>query len=379
MRGSLSPAIEALGCPSATSIGETLMTRIAFAAAAALMLAGAAHAQQPATQAPAPPFVQWDKIEIKTTDLGQNTYMLEGQGGNITVAVGTDGIIMVDGQFAPLSDKIQNAIKAISPLPVKFLVNTHFHGDHTGGNENFAKSGVVIVAHDNIRVRLAAGTTGGLTGVRAPPRPAEALPQQTYFGGSLTIEVSGRKAQLTHVANAHTDGDTWVYFADANVLATGDTMNNLKRYQNIDFANGGDIRGMIRATETYLRLADDKTKVVVGHGPLASKPDIAEFRDMLVTSRDRIEKLFNEGKTEEEVIALKPLADLDANGPLASRNWRSATRGTSKLVQAPLGWWRNVIGTGLVGRLRVRLALRLWLICAFMASGEMRALSATVT
>jgi cyclase len=288
------------------------MTRIAFAAAAALMLAGAAHAQQPATQAPAPPFVQRDKIEIKTMDLGQNTYMLEGQGGNITVAVGTDGIIMVDGQFAPLSDKIKNAIKAISPLPVKFLVNTHFHGDHTGGNENFAKSGAVIVAHDNIRVRLAAGTTAGLTGVRAPPRPAEALPQQTYFGGSLTIEVGGRKAQLTHVANAHTDGDTWIYFADANVLATGDTMNNLKRYQNIDFANGGDIRGMIRATETYLRLADDKTKVVVGHGPLASKPDIAEFRDMLVTSRDRVEKLFNEGKTEEEVIALKPLADLDA-------------------------------------------------------------------
>jgi len=168
------------------------------------------------------------------------------------------------------------------------------------------------VAHANIRVRLAAGTTAGLTGVRAPPRPAEALPQQTYFGGSLTIEVGGRKAQLTHVANAHTDGDTWVYFADANVLATGDTVNNLKRYQNIDFANGGDIRGMIRATETYLKLADDKTKVVVGHGPLASKPDVAEFRDMLVTSRDRIEKLFNEGKTEEEVIALKPLADLDA-------------------------------------------------------------------
>jgi glyoxylase-like metal-dependent hydrolase (beta-lactamase superfamily II) len=261
------------------------MTRIAFAAAAALMLAGAAHAQQPVIQAPAAPFIQWDKIEIKTTNLGQNTYMLEGQGGNITVAVGTDGIIMVDGQFAPLSDKIKNAIKAISPLPVKFLVNTHFHGDHTGGNENFAKSGVVIVAHDNIRVRRAAGTTAGLTGVRAPPRPAEALPQQTYFGGSLTIEVGGRKAQLTHVANAHTDGDTWVYFADANVLATGDTMNNLKRYQNIGFANGGDIRGMIRATETYLKLADDQTKVVVGHGPLASKPDIAEFRDMLVTSQ----------------------------------------------------------------------------------------------
>jgi len=148
--------------------------------------------------------------------------------------------------------------------------------------------------------------------VRAPPRPPEALPQQTYFGGTLTLELGGRTARLTHVANAHTDGDTWVYFADANVLATGDTMNNLKRYQNIDFANGGEVRGMIRAVETYLKIADDNTKVVVGHGPLASKADIAEFRDMLVMSRGRIVKLFNDGKTEEEVLAMKPLADLDA-------------------------------------------------------------------
>jgi cyclase len=274
------------------------------------MVAGAAIAQQPAP-APPPPLIQWDKIEIKTTDLGQNTYMLEGQGGNITVAVGGDGIVMVDSQFAPLSDKIKAAIRAISPLPVRYLVNTHFHGDHTGGNESFARDGVVVVAHDNIRVRLAAGTANALTGVKAAPRPAEALPRQTYFGGSLDLEVGGRTARLTHVANAHTDGDTWVYFADANVLATGDTMNNLKRYQNIDFANGGDVRGMIRATETYLKVANDDTKVVPGHGPLARKADIAEFRDMLVTSRDRIQKLFEEGKSEEEVLALKPLADLD--------------------------------------------------------------------
>jgi cyclase len=289
------------------------MNRIALAVAAAAgwMVAGAAIAQQPAP-APPPPLIQWDKIEIKTTDLGQNTYMLEGQGGNITVAVGGDGIIMVDSQFAPLSDKIKAAIRAISPLPVRYLVNTHFHGDHTGGNESFARDGVAVVAHDNIRVRLAAGTANALTGVKAAPRPAEALPRQTYFGGSLDLEVGGRTARLTHVANAHTDGDTWVYFADANVLATGDTMNNFKRYQNIDFANGGDVRGMIRATETYLKTANDDTKVVVGHGPLARKADIAEFRDMLVTSRERIQKLFDEGKSEDEVLALKPLADLDA-------------------------------------------------------------------
>ena len=288
------------------------MIRIGLAATAALMLAASANAQQPTALPPPPPLIDWAKVEIKTIDLGNKTYMLEGRGGNITVAVGSDGIVMVDGQFAPLSDKIKAAIKAISPLPIKYLVNTHFHGDHTGGNENFSKDGVLVVAHDNIRIRLAAGTISGLTGAKVPPRPAEALPKQTYVGGSITLDVGSRKVQLTHIANAHTDGDTWVYFADANVLATGDTFNNLKRYQNIDFANGGDVRGMIRALDTYLKVANEATKIVPGHGPLASKADLAVFRAMLVTSHDRIWKLFNEGKSEAEVIALAPLADLDA-------------------------------------------------------------------
>ena len=290
------------------------MTRLtaSLAVAAFAAFAAPAYAQAPAPAAPAaPPLVDWASIQIKTTDLGNRTYMLEGQGGNITVAVGSDAIIMIDGQFAPLSDKIKAAIKAISPLPVKYLVNTHYHGDHTGGNDNFVKDGATIVAHDNIRVRLAAGTRNAAGGV-APPRPAEALPTQTYVVGSFTLEAGGRKAQLTHVANAHTDGDTWVYFADANVLCVGDTVNNLKRYQNIDFMNGGDVRGMIRAADAYLKVANENTKVVVGHGPLATRADVAEFREMLIVSRDRIEKLVNEGKTEQEVLDLKPLADLDA-------------------------------------------------------------------
>jgi cyclase len=278
-------------------------TVLAAFATAAIVTAGIANAQ---------PLIDWDKIQIKTIDLGNRTYMLEGQGGNITVAVGDDGIIMVDGQFAPLSEKIKAAIKAISPLPVKYLINTHFHGDHTGGNENFAKDGVTIVAHDNIRVRLAAGTTAGLTGAKAAPRPAEALPKQTYLGGSLTLEVGGRKARLTYVANAHTDGDTWVYFEDANVLATGDVFNNLKRYQNIDYANGGDVRGMIRANAAFLNVSNNDTKVVPGHGGLAKRADVVEFHAMLVTARERIERLYNEGKSEKEVIALRPLRDYDA-------------------------------------------------------------------
>jgi cyclase len=279
------------------------MRRVTLAASAAAIFAlvGAANAQA----------VDFSKVEIKTIDLGNNTYRLEGQGGNITVAVGTDGIIMVDGQFAPLHDKIKAAITAISNLPIKYLINTHFHGDHTGGNESFQNDGAIVVAQDNVRVRLAAGTTNGITGIKTPPVAPGALPKQTYFGGSITLEAGGRKAQLTHVNNAHTDGDTWIYFADANVLCTGDTMNNTKRYQTIDFANGGDIRGAIRATDTFLALANDDTKVMTGHGSLAKKSDIAEYNAMLKTARERVETLFNEGKSEAEVIAARPLKDLD--------------------------------------------------------------------
>ena len=211
-----------------------------------------------------------------------------------------------------MHDKLKAAIATLSDQPIKYLINTHFHGDHVGGNGPFQAEGVTVVAQDNVRIRLAAGTRNGITGVATPPVAAGAVPKQTYTGGSMTLQVGGRTAQLAHVNNAHTDGDTWVYFADANVLCVGDTMNNTKRYQTIDFANGGDIRGAILGTETYLKLANDDTKVVVGHGPLAKKSDIAEYHAMLVTARERIEKLFNEGKSEQEVIDAKPLADLDA-------------------------------------------------------------------
>jgi glyoxylase-like metal-dependent hydrolase (beta-lactamase superfamily II) len=256
--------------------------------------------------------VDWDKIQIKTTDLGNKTYMLEGQGGNITVAVGTDGIIVVDTQFAPLYDKIKAAIAAISPLPVKYVINTHFHGDHTGNNANFQKDGAVVIAQDNIRLRLAAGgNKNGTTGNAQPKAPEGGVPKETYSGGVKVIEVGGRKAELHHVYNAHTDGDTWVYFPDANVICTGDVMNSRHRYQQVDFANGGDIRGMIRATNEWLKVANDDTKVVVGHGQLAKKANIAEWGAMVKEAREKVENLIKEGKTEAEVIAMKPLADLD--------------------------------------------------------------------
>ncbi len=284
------------------------MKRITTAAlaGAAVLFAGAGSAQQG---------VDFSKVEIKTTDLGNKTYMLEGQGGNITVAVGSDGIIMVDSQFAPLHDKIKAAVAKISPLPIKYLIDTHYHLDHVGGNAAFHRDGATIVAHDNIRLRLAAGTTNANTGNKTPPMEADAIPTDTYMVGGMKVEAGGRVAQVNHVINAHTDGDSWVYFPDANVLALGDTFSRF--FPNIDWANGGGIDGMILANERYLKAANDSTKIVPGHGALATKANLQEFTAMLVAARDKVKKLFDEGKSEQDVLAAHPLADL-------AQKWASA-------------------------------------------------------
>ena len=291
-------------------------------AATALLLAVPAHAQQQPLAATPPPPPDFSKVEIKTTALGDNMYMLEGQGGNITVAIAGNGIIMVDGQYAPLHDKIKAAIAALSNLPIKYLINTHYHGDHTGGNEAFAKDGAIVVAQENVKKRLEAGTTNGLTGAKTPPAPAGALPGDTYMNFSK-IRLPGRVADLKRIPNAHTDGDTYVWFKTANVLTTGDTFTN-GRYPNIDFANGGNIKGMIAATDVYLKLINAKTRIVPGHGPVADKAALTEYRAMLITARDRMDRLVKEGKSEDDAVAAKPFADLDkkwAPTELASTNF----------------------------------------------------------
>ncbi len=291
-------------------------------AAATVLIAARALAVEPSPAPAAPPPPDFSKVEIKTTNLGDGVYMLEGQGGNITVATARDGIIMVDGEFAPLHDKIKEAIAVFSNQPIKWLVNTHFHGDHTGGNAPFAKDGATVVAHANVKTRLAAGTTNGLTGAKTPPVDAGALPAKTYTD-SFKIMLSGRVADLKHIANAHTDGDTYVWFKTANVLSTGDTFTN-GRYPNIDFANGGNIKGMIAAADTYLKLTNDKTRIVPGHGPIGDKAALLDYRTMLVTARDRMAALVGEGKSEDDVVAAKPFADLDvkwAPSELASKNF----------------------------------------------------------
>jgi glyoxylase-like metal-dependent hydrolase (beta-lactamase superfamily II) len=271
------------------------MKHIAWTAAAAtiaLFAVGADAAQQQ----------DFSKVEVKTTDLGHNTYMLEGAGGNVTIAVGTNGVIMVDSQFAPMHDKLKAAIAKVTNLPVKYLINTHYHGDHTGGDAAFAKEGATIVANEKLKDRLA-NPPPGANGQTPAPAPAEALPKQT-FADKTTVSVGGRTAQVTHIS-AHTDTDAVVYFPDANVLAVGDT-GGPHRYPNI--ALGGSIGGMISGVETYLKIANPQTKIVPGHGPLSTKADFEDYHDRLVQIRDRVEKLKAGGKSEDQAVAAKPLA-----------------------------------------------------------------------
>jgi cyclase len=292
-----------------------MQMRLIAAAAATVALGALAQAQQLQPLGPTPDF---DKVGIKTTDLGNRTYMLEGEGGNITVAVGDDGVIVVDSQFAPLYGKIKAAIAALTSKPVRYLIITHFHRDHTGGAEAFAKDGAVIVEHENVKTRLADGSRNGLTGNLVPPAPAIALPKETYKD-TMMVQLQGRSAELRYSRDVHTDGDTYVYFADANVLATGDIVF-FGRYPNIDFAYGGSIYGMIRGVDELLNFAKDNTTIVPGHGPVGTKAMIREYRQMLVVARDRIQKLKTAGKTEDEVVAAKPNADYDAKYKLDERS-----------------------------------------------------------
>jgi glyoxylase-like metal-dependent hydrolase (beta-lactamase superfamily II) len=216
---------------------------------------------------------------------------------------------MVDSQFAEYYDKIKTAIAAITPLPVRYLIITHFHRDHTGGNAAFAKDGAVIVGHENMYARLKSGTTNGLTGNVLPPAEPAALPVLT-FTDAMTIRLKGREALLKHV-HAHTDGDTYIHFPDANVLVTGDIVT-FGRYPNIDVPYGGNIDRIIAAVDGYLKLTNEATKIVPGHGPLGTRAQLQTYRQMLADARDRIAAQVRAGKSEDEVVAAKPNADYDA-------------------------------------------------------------------
>ncbi len=263
-------------------------------------------------QAPQPDF---SKVVIKTTKISDNFYTLEGQGGTIGVLAGPDGVFMVDSQFAPLSEKIAAAIHQISDKPIRFLVNTHVHGDHTGGNANFAKMGATIFARDELRWRLEhpSPAANGAAGV---PAPAEALPVVTYEG-PVTIHMDGEAVQLIPIRRAHTDGDTLVHFTSNDVLMTGDYFRSLG-FPNIDRTNGGSLNGMLEGLGITIGMAGPNTKIIPGHGVMVDRAALIAHRDMILAIRDKVAGMVQEGKTVDEVLAAKPTSDYDARIPSAS-------------------------------------------------------------
>lgn len=252
----------------------------------------------------------FDTIQVKTVPVSGSVYMLQGLGGNIAVAAGPEGVFMVDDEYAPLSDKITTAIRAISPAPIRFLVNTHMHFDHTGGNEIFAKAGVAIFAPENQRHRLSVDQYIEILNRRDPPLPPAALPVVT-FTDTVSFYLNGDSIVAFHVAPAHTDGDAAIYFRHANVIATGDLYFN-GRYPLVDLSNGGSIDGMVAAADRILAMADGATKIIPGHGALSNRVEYQTYRDMLATIRDRIRHAIAAGQTLDQVKAAKLTADFDA-------------------------------------------------------------------
>ena len=251
----------------------------------------------------------FSQVQIKTTKIGGNFYTLEGSGGTIGVLAGPDGVLMVDAQFAPLSDKIVAAIKQISDGRIRFLVNTHVHGDHTGGNENIGKLGATIMARENLRARLMkpAPLANGQPGV---PTAAVGLPMVTY-DSPIVFHMNGEDVQLIPVPVAHTDGDTMVYFPNTNVIMTGDFYRSTG-YPNIDRANGGTMNGMLAGFDAIIRLARPDTKIIPGHGAIVDKTAVAAHKAMMEGVRDKVAPLVRQGKTQEEVVAAKLTAEFDS-------------------------------------------------------------------
>jgi len=241
----------------------------------------------------------FSKTEIKTTEVAGGIYMLEGAGGNIGLSIGQDGAFVIDDQFAPLSEKIMAAIQSLTDKPVEFVLNTHHHGDHTGGNEAMGKSGAHIVAHDNVRKRLLA----------ADNTAAAALPVIT-FSKTATFYWNGHEAYIFHPENAHTDGDAIVFFRDINVMHMGDVFFS-GRYPYIDTGSGGSIDGFISALEASAAMVNADTKIIPGHGPLSTKVELEAALTMLKDVRTRVQALIDDGLDEDAVITADPLADLN--------------------------------------------------------------------
>ena len=251
-----------------------------------------------------------DDVKIEAIPVTDNIYMLTGNGGNIGLFLGNDGTFIVDDQFAPLTDKILAVIKSVGGDTPRFLINTHFHGDHTGGNENLGKAGTLIISHDNVRRRLVNGSFIETFGMNAPPADKTALPVIT-FSEDMHFHINDEAVRAIHVASAHTDGDSFIHFENANVVHAGDVFFN-GFYPFIDVDNGGSMRGTIAAVDVILAMTDSDSKIIPGHGPLGDKAQLQAYRDMLDTVYTRLLKLKNDGVSVEDAITQEPLKDFEA-------------------------------------------------------------------
>jgi cyclase len=265
-----------------------------------MLAAGGARAQQQ----------DFSKVTIKTTKVAEGVYMLEGAGGNIGVSVGDDGVIVIDDQFAPLTPKIQEAISKISPKPIKFVLNTHWHGDHTGGNENLATGGAVIIAHENVRKRMSTEQFVQLMKSKVPASPPRALPVVT-FTSDITLHFNGEDIQVIHVDPAHTDGDSVIVFPKAKVVHMGDCFMTIS-YPFVDVSSGGNFDGYIGAAAKVLGIADKAAKVIPGHGELSGVTDLKVWHDMLVEIRAAVKKQADAGKPLEAIQKMNLTAKWDA-------------------------------------------------------------------
>jgi cyclase len=274
---------------------------------------GVVNAQQtPPAPMPAPP-----DVKVETVAIAPGIYMLVGRGGNVGLTVGRDGAAIIDDQFDDMAPKLRAAISMLSVEPAKFVINTHLHGDHTGGNDQFGRAGAVIIAHENVRKRLGTDQVNPSTQQLIPARAREALPVVT-FADSATLHFNDDDLEFTHLPNAHTETDIIVRFRKANVLHMGDCFTG--GFPFIDGNTGGTLDGLIRGHGKVLSMIDDSTKVIRGHGPLGNKAELAAYRDMLVVVRDRVAKLVKAGKSQEEVLAARPTKEFEEKYGGASFN-----------------------------------------------------------
>jgi len=274
---------------------------------------------------------KFNAVPMETQKLADNVTMFVGPGGAVTVLNGPDGKFVVDSFVAPAWPKLKQALDRLGNAPAKYVIDTHWHFDHTDNNAYLHAAGATVLAHENTKKRMSEphdlpvlyrGADGVLSGLHFDPSPAEALPQQT-FAASYKLQANGETLELQHVAPAHTDSDVYVHFQKANVISMADLFFN-GMYPYIDPGTGGSIDGMIAAADKILSLADNYTKIVAGHGPLGNKADLTKSRDMLITSRDRVQKLKSTGKSALEAVAEKPFADLDSvwgQGIINSDQW----------------------------------------------------------